>query len=358
MGKKGLFPMKSNLDLVLDSVCNSYAKTVVAGGWGRWPAPYITSPEAMMFIDPYFADYFIKIIEKIEQKGFSYEEIAEHVPYPSPLSRIFFISRALKAHKYSSDKLCKIATFVAEVMARKYQGDPFCYKGNNILLTSADIKNKVKQELFEEVTPTLSRLNSMLWLYTELLYMYFHNYGHEIHGPYLYGKQQLVIREWHSLKPDFFDFSTKFPFEKITIYELYDRSLSITFDIANRMNSSKPIDQHIQEFYIEIEGKKVDELIELNSKVENAVTNAVQFFETPTRSFLFPKLAAIHFSVLKPFAELVGMSPKPTKECLARVKKDTFTDYEKDMLAKIKAMKIDDPTVIKMFFDPRVALKI
>ena len=205
--------MKSNLDFALDSFCNSYAKTVVTGGWGRWPAPYITSPEAMIMIDPYFIDHFVKIIEKIEQKGLSYEEIAQNVPYPSPLSRIFFVSRALKVHKYPPEKLLKIITFVAEMMARKYKGNPFCLNGNNILLTQAEIKDKVKNELFEEVNPKLPHLNGLLWLYTELLYMYFHNYGHEIHGPYSYGKEQLLIREWHSLKPDFYDFSKEFPYE-------------------------------------------------------------------------------------------------------------------------------------------------
>ncbi len=350
--------MKSNLDLALDSVCNSYAKTVVAGGWGRWPAPYISSPEAMMLIDPYFADYFLKIIEKLEQKGLSYEDVAHHVPYPSPLSRIFFISRALKVHRYPPEKLLKITTFVAEVMARKYNSDHFCLNGNNILLTSGEIKNRVKNKWFEEVDPLLPHLNGLLWLYTELLYMYFHNYGHEIHGPYPYGKQQLLIREWHSLKPDFFDFSKEFPYEKITMYEIYDPSIKITFDISNRMNSSKPIDQHVKRFYVEIGGKKVSDLSELNAKVEKAVTTAVQSFEKPTRSLLFPKLASVHFSVLKPFTEIVGMSFKPTKECVARVTEDILTDYEKDMLGKIKAMKIDDPKVIRMFFDPRVALKI
>ncbi len=280
------------------------------------------------------------------------------MPYPSPLSRIFFVSRALKVHKYPSEKLLKTITFVAEVMARKYKGDPFCLKGNNILLTQAEIKNKVKKELFEEVNPKLPHLNGLLWLYTELLYMYFHNYGHEIHGLYSYGNEQLLIREWHSLKPDFFDFSKEFLYEKIVIYEIYDKSLGITFDISNRMNSSKPIDQHVKRFYVEIGGKKVSDLSELNTKVEKAVTKAVQSFEKPTRSLLFPKLASVHFSVLKPFAELVGMPFKPTKKCLARVTEDKLTDYEKDMLTKIKAMKIDDPKVIRMFFDPRISLEL
>ena len=350
--------MKSNLDLALDSFCSSYAKTVVTGGWGRWPAPYITSPEAMTMIDPYFIDYFTKIIKKIERKGLSYEEVAQNVPYPSPLSRILFISRALKVHKYPTEKLLQTVTFVAEVMARKYQQDFFCAKGSNILLTPADIKNRVNNKSLEEINPTLPRLNGLLWLYTELLYMYFHNYGHEIHGPYPYGQQQLLIREWHNLKPDFFDFSTEFPYEKIIMYELYDKSLSITFDISNRMNSSKPIDRHIKKFYVEIDGKRVNDLSKLNTRVENAITTAVQSFEKTTRSLLFPKLASIHFSVLKPFAELVGMSSKPTKACLDRVAEDKLTDYEKDMLAKIKAMKIDDPKVIRRFFDPRVPLEI
>ncbi len=356
MVKRGLFPMKSNLNLALDSLYNSYAKAV--GGWGRWPAPYISSPEAMLMIDPYFADYFLKIIEKIEQKGLSYEEIAQKVPYPSPLSRILFISRALKVHHYPQEKILKIITFVAEVMARKYKEDSFCLKGNNILFTPTDIKNKVKKELFEDINPALPRLNGLLWLYTELLYMYFHNYGHEAHGPYLYGQQQLLIREYHSLKPDFFHFSNRFPYEKIVVYELYDKSINITFDISNRMNSSKSIDQHVKKFYVEINEKKVNDVSELNRKIEAAVTKAVQSFEKPTRALLFPQVASIHFSVLKPFAEMVGMSFKPTKECVARLAEDKLTYHEQDMLNRIKGMKLDDPKVIRMFFDSRVPLEI
>lgn len=358
MEKKELFPMKSNLDLALDAVCTSYAKTVVTGGWGRWPAPYISSPDAMMIIDPFFADYFFQILTKIKQAGYSYDDLAQKIEYPSPLSRIFFIARALKVQHYPSQKILEIYTTVAEVMARKYRSDPFCTSGDNILWSSSDIKKKVNSSQFEPVHKKLSHLNGLLWLYTELLYMYFHNYGHEIHGLYPYGKYQLLIREWHSLKPDFLNFSKEFPNEKITIYELYDKSINITFDISNRMDSSKPTDQHLKKFYIEIDGKKVDDFSKLMATVEKAVTQAVQSFEKPTRSLLFPKVASIHFSVLKPFAELVGMSSQPTKECLKSVAADKLTDYEKDMLVKIKSMKINDPKVIRMFFDPRVPLKI
>lgn len=349
---------KGNFDLALDSFCSSYAKTMSTGGWGRWPSPYITTPETMMMIDPEFAKYFLLIIKKIEKKGLSYDDIAKKILYPSPLSRIFFISRALKVHNYPQDNLLKIINFISEVMARKYIKNHFCLNGKNILISNQDIKNRVNDKVFDSINPELKHLNGLLWLYAELIYMYFHNYGHEIHGPYPHGKHQLIIREWHSLKPPFFDFCKDFPSDNITIYELYDQTIDITFDISNRMNCSKPVDKHVKKFYVEINGRKIKDITKLNKKIEKHIAKAVKSFEKTNRKFLLPKIASIHFRVLKPFCEIVNMPYKPTKACLRRMREDKLTKYEESAIQKIKKMNISNPKVIRMFFDPRIPLKL
>ncbi len=354
--------MKSKLNLFLKSFNNSVLVTTKGSYGGKWPMPFFTSLDVGMVIGKYWGDFFIEVIRKLQKRINSINEIVQKVKYPSPFSRAFYPNVELKCLGFSASKIKEIDHFVSEIMYSFYKSDVFCKNWSNILWDKKKLRQKYNpknlicvKDLGKEKNTI--RYNGYLRAITEILFFYWDNLGHEIHGPYkMESGEILLIREWHDLRPDYFDFPENFVYDYICIYELYKPGTDIKIDISNRVYINSRIDECLIGFYVETADKlhNFSETLSIIKKIEKFCDMGVKEIVSLKSVQILEKAAYMHFYLLKPLTDILGISWKPNEECMARVK-EGITENDKKPFKILIRLNLNE-AVIKQLFDCRLKI--
>lgn len=354
--------MSFKLNMLLESFNNSVLEVTKGSYGGKWPMPFFTSTDVGMVIDNYWGDFFLEIIKKLKENKLSIRDIAKKVSYPSPFSRVFYSNVQLKLKKYPIEKIKAINTFTAELMYPLYKKDIFCKNWSNILWSKKEIKRNYnsKKTIWLKNLKNIKdiiKYNGYLRAITEMLFFYWDNFGHEIHGPYeLDSKNILLIREWHDLKPRYFEFSKIIPYDHIRIYEIYKPNTKIKIDISNRVYINSRTDICLLGFYFESPEKILDlsETVALIEEIEKICEEGVKEITSLQTEQIFRNAVYMHFYLFKPLTNILGISWEPTETCMNRVRKGVNEEEKKAFRALI-CTNLDKRT-IKQLFDYRLRL--
>lgn len=361
MEKKVRF-MNSKLDEFLESFNKSILFVTKGSYGGKWPMPHFTSVDVGMAIDNYWCDFFLDIIKKLKVRELNTKEIANKIAHPSTFSRAFYANLQLKVKNYPPEKITEMNEFVAELLYYCYKNDIFCTNWTNILWDKEQIKTNFRPEKIIRVKDIADKkpiicYNGYLRAITEMLFFYWDNFGHEIHGPYkLDSGEILLIREWHDLRPEYFEFSKNFPYDHIRIYEIYSPETKIKIDISNRCYINLRTDECLLGFYFECASRALDlaETVSAFENIKNTCAQGVAELTSLRSEQILEKAAHMHFYLFKPLTDMLGISWKPSEDCMIRIGKGVTNNDKKVFEALIKTPL--DEISINQLFDCRLKL--
>lgn len=361
-GEKGEIYETSKLDMFLDSFINSVLVTTRGSYGGKWPMPYFTSLDVGSVIAKHWADFYLEVIEKLKQQEQSIEAITKKIKYPSIFSRAIYSNVELKYQGYPKEKIKQISSFISELTYPCYKSDVFCRDMTNILWDKKQIQENFQKEKIIwlkdiENKEQIAKYNGYLRVITEMLFFYWDNIGHEIHGPYkLNSGELLLIREWHDLKADYFEFPKNLPHDFIRTYEIYKSGTEIKIDISNRLYMTSKIEDCLLGFYFESSGKilDIDKTLSLIEQIKKTCEEGVREITSITPNQILEKAVHMHFYLLKQLTDILGISWKPNKDCLDRVAKG-ITEKDKHLFKSLIRLNLDENT-IRELFDYRLKL--
>ncbi len=190
--------------------------------------PFINN-EAEYYIAERFIKDFTKALQINLEKNISLEDIAKLLEKPAKITQYTTYFHSLNGLD-PSIKFRFTETIVK--LLKIYKKD----------FLSLNYDNKLKEDyrgvIFEKLNfsssqdhiSSVKKINSLLLMYLETIYPTLMRLGNEIHGPYDYRNQKVIIREFYDLNPrDLNDI----PYNKIKIIEKVEGDFSV--DILNHL---------------------------------------------------------------------------------------------------------------------------
>lgn len=362
-------------DEMLDAMSNTIAEGLVSvGGGGEareqvWPAPKVNLIESVYYGAKYYPKFFLNLVEKLEAKDYPEAEISQLLGHPSKTAQNLWLLQGKKLTQLSKDKLVKYAAKTLRYISEMRKSDLFCREGRNLLLSERELKNKVDKAEFmtskgqkEEI---LSKLHTVAWLYTELMFFASHAVGHEFHGPYEVEGNKVIIRDYFNLRvPEVWPFSSDLSFNKIKILEIYDKKLEMGFDLFNRIKSSMTPSNHLQKFCLMANGeqvKNIGRMENLLKEIQKVVDEGREQILEMSKEELIGKVnEASHFLVAKPLADELGIDWHPPEAMYNDISKGEAIDskflkeYKKGTKRIPELPREKRVKTFKNLFDPRV----
>jgi len=341
-----------------------------------WPAPVVNILEARWYSLSHFPRTLFSMIQKLEKRGFADEAIAKLFGGPSRICLFLFWVDGKRLLRMKKLDISKLALKLIKYISCYRHGDIYCRDGKNLILDQESLRHVLedfhgirpdRNEKFSDVRESVARINAALWLYTELLYLACHSWGHEFHGPYeLENGRSLVIREYYDLKPPFWDFSQNMMSDKITTAEIYEKA-EIAFDMLNRNRSKGLPIIHLRDFGIKLGGPEgewimdVETLQNIESRIVKIAEQASEYEAKLTKKDLITKFnEATFYCGIKPLADVLGEQWRMPDEIYEMIDREdaSRSEFLIEKLEGIRRPPEAPPEVLfkilKDSFDPRV----
>jgi len=319
MAKEDLFMDKNK---VVDKLAHTIAVSLAGVGGIKgdtglytWPSPVFLPVEGEIYLTSHFLPVLYKDIKDLEKKGYSTGRIANLLKAPSRIAQTTWplcnISLTDLTTAEGIDLAFKIVQLISE-----FREDPFCEDLRNIIWSNEKVENTISKTNMIDLNKVdnpdgyrekINRLNGIAWLFCEMLYTSIHGAGHEFHGPYNLGDNRiLVVKEFYDLKPDFWPFTSKLPFNKITMLGIY-KDANVTFDFFNRTRSTKPLGISLQEFSITVDDRiaplNIDEIQEITNGLERVSNEGLIEIRNLDKKELMKKFFQSYYFIVKPLRE-------------------------------------------------------
>lgn len=320
--------MNENFNKKVDKIekfCSVAANCILKAPPPVWPVFIL---EGEWYLYPYFLRELHTTIKLMKGKGYGTEEIAKLFKNPSRITQFMYLFPGISFSDLSVKERIELVDNLLDYIAYYRKGDIFCENGKNILWSDNEIEEIIGK--YELITPSnedknkhrelIGKINGSLFNYCEFLHLAKHPFGHEFHGPYkLSDNEVLIAREYYDLKPTLvWSFTKNLPFERVLTLEIY-KGIDIYFDFFNHTGSSSSLPQHLQRFFIAIDGcgnfiTKREELEKLLVNINKIFVDATGFTSIYTTKDWIQKLFEMHYYYLKPFKDILGLDWKPPEK--------------------------------------------
>jgi hypothetical protein len=308
-----------------------------------WPFSIV---EGMRILSKCFHKELYLTLKKLKERGLKPEEIAKLFRHSSRIADTLHLVQ-FPPSDLTPEQRIELIEDLVKYLSYYRKEDIFCEKGKNIVWTKKEIKDilgKIKlielkdDEESNKIREIVGKINTVLWLYTELIQVAHHAYSHEFHGPYfLENGKFLIVREYYDLKPPTFiwPFTLKLPFDKIITFEVY-KNVEIKFDCYNHSESSSALPQHLLAFLLCVENYEncvtnLSSLKNVLSICKDVMNEANEFIKNFTKKDWFKKLVEMHHYSLKLHKEILGESYKPNSQIYNFLETLEIKDLEKEV---------------------------
>ena len=276
-------------------------------------------------------------IKALEEKQLSKYQIGKLFWGPSAITHILYgpepvlgLEGKTPVEGLTRKEGIELVEKVVDIISLLRKGDPYCRDGKNLLLSANEVEQKLaKQEFIEtsnrsELADTLGKINTMLWHYCLLIQAANRTYSEEFHGPYeLDNGENLLIREYFNLKPtEIWQFTSAFPYEKITIFEIYSPHTEIRIDLMNHYWFSTSPSKTLLKFSIlandsqNLNSYEVQNLFKACVETTKRGELAIKDF---TEEKWLQKVIEVNYRWMKPAKEFLGKEWKPPSDLLVQV---------------------------------------
>ena len=374
MAKEDLFMDKNK---VVDKLAHTIAVSLAGVGGIKgdtglytWPSPVFLPVEGEIYLTSYFLPALYKDIKDLEKKGYSTGRIAKLLKAPSRIAQTTWPLCNISLTDLTMDEGVDLAFKIVQLIS-EFREDPFCEDLRNIIWSNGEVEDMVSKTNMIDLTKVdnpnsyrekINRLNGIAWIFCEMLYTSIHGAGHEFHGPYELGDNRiLVVKEYYGLKPDFWPFTSKLPFNKITMLGIY-KDADVTFDFFNRTRSTKPLGMSLQEFSItindRIEPLNIDDIQGITNDLERVSRDGLIEIRNLNKKELMKKFFQSYYFIIKPLREELKQDwwpPNALYEDLENEKRKeiveaVFTDFKG---LESKSME-EFVQIISTIFNPRL----
>jgi hypothetical protein len=310
------------MDMYSNKIIEAYkaiSEFIIRGAKGQPPAWPFSISEINWYRTKFWAKEVFTILKKLERKGISLKEIAKLCYGPSSLSHWLYLPEIATIvpevdpfEGLTKEEGVKFIEKTIDLISLQRKGDIYCRNGKNIIFSPEEVEktlNTVDLKTPSQVEKnTLGKLNAVLWQYTILIQAGDRHCSQEFHGPYQIGRGTLFVRDYFNLKPICWDFCKQFPYQKLTIFEVYT-DVEIKIDMFNHFQTSAPLPQKLIKFALLIDDVtepkiiSLQELFEISNKVLNEGILSVNHF---TKDDWIKRMFELKFLWLKPLKELIG----------------------------------------------------
>lgn len=358
---------------MIDKLCNTIAECL--GGSGKeagftvWPSPVFNPIEAEMYLAKYFYERFYESVKKLEKEGYCKADIARMLKAPSRIAQTTWPMSSIKLASLNKEQRINLVLGIMDFISF-YRKDVFCEKKKNLLYSEPGLErvfNEIKvvdlqkEDNSEEFKRELSKLNAALFSFTELLYFAIHAVGHEFHGPYNIGKNEImVVREFYDLKPDFWPFTSPLPFDSIKIWAVYNSKTNMEFDFFNRIRSSTPVSENLRKFSIKLNGRLLSEagkIKEVTREIEASLKKGIPEIAKLEKTALMKKYVEAYFFILKPLQDKLGKDWRPPLQLYEEIESNSRKKLWQEIskaLQKSKKLPLEEfKKKTATIFDPR-----
>lgn len=335
------------------------------GGRDKWPLPKMHIWNCEIYISPLLLRSAYELFKRSEAKGLSSEDITAAYKYPTYFARLPFLYLFRAISDLSEQEMSWLGYKVMDIIDIYHKGnyESGLERKNNVLDENS-VQDILEQIKFTTVSDSaggnslriLSQLRGKLYLYLELIFNDTPNLGYEIHGPYEINGKLLLVREYHNLKFEFWQFTNDMPFEKIFIYEIYDASkIKIGVDIHGRLYTDVNPADAIEDFAVYIDDV-IHNNIERKEKVSGIMDTYLQKGATVKSKLdkvsIIKSFAYTRSFLLKPLTDLLCADWRPSNKVLDKINKSGLSNEEK----KFEKFLLSTQLNISQRFDPRTKL--
>jgi len=312
----------------ITTLAKNFIATNPKGSNPNWPMPKVDIIECYLRIAPYFLKTFLSLVKEARQKGFPEADIARSFRFPSIIVRIAYFLFLKKLNLLSQEELSQVVEYVDRFI-HYFPRDPYCLDGRHLLAPvytedrkrSFRISRGLKKQEFD--VRLISGIATNLFLLTEFLYMDAHNVGHEFHGPYTVGTQNLIVKHFHNLQPPFWPETKKLGFREFVLYLRYPKdAVNVSIDFSNRIYTSDFLFRHVVEYGIRADGvsaSRGSDIQSLSQSITKTLHAIIQRSARMRKKEILEKFMFYRFYMLKPLADLVGRSWKPSQALMREI---------------------------------------
>ena len=311
----------SAYNLLIDQFCESISlrldKRSNEGGSDTWPAPLCGPVEGHYVKFEYFWTEWKKLLSTS-----SIETIAQKIKHPTRLARILYLTPGLK--EFWDWSLSERIYLTGELIRciSILRPDIFCKSGQSILLTDEQVDVLVENHrdflinVSDDVAArsVIGRICALLFIWCEQTFLTDHGLAHEFHGPYnTHDGKVLMIREYHNLRPWFFNFAQDhMRFDKIEIQTYFHNDPGFVFDFMGALSNNKSSNwldslSHLSiKYYFDGSWQYVesqDELVALFAEIDSAVAEIINLTKNYSRCDFMIQYTNIGFDLLRTFIE-------------------------------------------------------
>lgn len=276
-----------------------------------WPVRLNTISH--LFAEPYTMD-FLNLMEQMEvEKISSISEI-----HPAALFRLFdLILKGMYTAGIKKDKRQQILIQFLFYLQSMKAGSIFNEDGHNILLAKSEVEKlkenlslmKLTQESRQEAR-LVQNLIGLIKAYVEQLYFRAYDITQEIHGPYEWQGQWMLIREFQRLKPrQLWEDFKLVPFDKITFYTVYDSNLEVTIDSYNHMRlKSGNFVHNLNQVLVNVDDKNVDllQMEKMIKELEECISYNRMILQSMDWFQMVQQYSNIFYYKIQPIASYIG----------------------------------------------------
>lgn len=373
MEKEALFMDKNKVvDKLADTVAQSLAGVGgVKGDTGlyTWPSPIFAPAEGEIYLASYFLPTLYNDIIDLENKGYSTSRIAQMLKAPSRIAQTTWPIFAIELTDLTKDQRVDLAYKIVKLIS-EFRQDPFCEDLKNIIWSPEKAEESVRKTKMvdlnklsnpDEYREKIGRLNGLAWLFCEMLYTSIHGAGHEFHGPYDLGDNLiLLVREYYDLKPEFWPFTHKLPFNKITMLAIY-KDVDVIFDFFNRTRTTKPLGPYLQQFSITVDGEKdclsLNDIQNITNDLNEVSRDGLTEIHKLDKKQLMKRFFQSYYFIIKPLREELGRDWLPPAALYQDLENERRKEVVEETLGGFK--ELEEKTmeefiqIISAFFNPR-----
>lgn len=309
---------------------------------------------------PLFADFLIQKIDtaltRIQDKQLKIPEIIEKLPNHASMRFVFSeISLCLKTAKASNSTVQRIGDFFARVLALSVNDDKDNPWISNKVRIFENVNRLVREKKFAKATKMHAQeIGKIIAGCATLGHGLYNDFcvdiTYDVYGPYdtshIFGKGTcLIIRSFPDLSPTLLWPRRKFLHTSINIYTIYKNIHSESTFVPCQMLYRENLHEHLTHFAVEIDGKFVTELADLEAIRKPLLKMASELyadylslgFEKQKRFWLY------QFGYqLKKLFDLAGMDWRPSGEIIKRVR-------DRNLIPTIKSYNIPRAEFYKKF---------
>lgn len=295
------------------------------------------------------AQDFLQARDLLKAKGFSISEIAHLFRNPSRLMRMsYYLLEGAKMLGFSRESQLELLNFVLDLIKELKQSDECGGDGLNLIWSEKEVETHLMNIHFTTADLTsykqVHKLAALFRSYTDGIFFVPHDVGMEMHGPYEWEDNKVLVRDFFNLRPTYlWEETREMPYTEFSVIALYKPNLEVHFDAFNNpyVDSGSYIDDCFG-FALLLDGNPVSltEATSLLTPCLQIISQVAKRVEAMTERERAAQYLHCFWLRFKEMREAVGLDWHPPREALDRLEQTPIPPLPETPLTEENARRL------------------